>query len=333
MEELANNYRQLLAVFLVFFVIAGVTYHVPPVLFPALMHDFGVTQYHVSWLGAAFQLVKGTATLPGGFAVDRYGAVACLRWGSLGLLLTSLCYPFAPTLWLLGALQGVNGLLYCLCGLGPIIVFATSWFERQRALAIGILITAFSLSGVVLPPIVAVLVTRVGWRWASALCPLLLIVLALPLTFAVLCDGPLLWRDWLNPVAQGSPDGTLQSVPDTPASPSPTGFDNAWAASGRELTELPPASDPSGSATAMPQSFAHSLRFAAVWHIAFLSMYPLYVITALMNTLVVFLNTDAGLPLELCGSYSSTVFLGSVVGKLLVFGPPTSTHPTCHCIS
>ncbi|CAK0896291.1 unnamed protein product [Prorocentrum cordatum] len=156
-----------------------------------LAAEFGATEYGISWLPALFQLSKGLLTLPGGYAAHRFGAVRCLRLGAVVVTAASLCYPFAQGLRLLGALHAVYGAAYDFCGIATFIVFTTSWFERHRALAIGILVTAFSIAGAVFPPVVALVAARHGWRAAAALCPVAMVAVVVPLVFGVLGDGPL----------------------------------------------------------------------------------------------------------------------------------------------
>ena len=220
--ELVLHWKQLTSIWIVFFVIAGVSYHAPPVMMPAIMDEFHTDQYHVSWIPAVFQLMKGIFTVPGGFALDIFGCTRCLRAGSLVVLVCSALYPMAPSLWWLASLQGVYGVAYNLSGIaasrwhfgkgfwslcgsysgntfkGPktttqaCIVFLTSWFEQQRALAIAILTTAFSMAGVCFPPLIGSLIQHHGWRMASCVGPVLMVFLVLPLAFLALRDGTLL---------------------------------------------------------------------------------------------------------------------------------------------
>merc|ERR1719414_530259 len=46
-------------------------------------------------------------------------------------------------------------------------------------------------------------------------------------------------------------------------------------------------------------SFKQSLRLGAVWHLAFLSLYLLYIVIAFINNLILYLKDDAGLSLQL----------------------------------
>lgn len=151
-SELLRYWKQVLAAWLVFFVTAGMTYQAPPIMLDAIRRDFEVDHYRIAYLGAIFQLCKGIFTMPGGFALHHYGCRSCFRAGALIILISSALYPLAPSLWWLAILHGIYGAAYDLIGVGPIIVFATTWFEGETALAISILVTAFSFPGFVFRP-------------------------------------------------------------------------------------------------------------------------------------------------------------------------------------
>eukprot|EP00438_Fugacium_kawagutii_P018095 Skav224624 [mRNA] locus=scaffold2059:194556:201611:- [translate_table: standard] len=65
-------------------------------------------------------------------------------------------------------------------------------------------------------------------------------------------------------------------------------------------------------------TFWRSLRLGAVWHLAFISLYQLYIIIALINTLTLYLKREIHMDLELSALYTSIVFQVSIVGKLLM---------------
>ena len=85
-SELLRYWKQVLAAWIVFFVTAGMTYQAPPIMLDAIRKEFGVDHYHISFLGAIFQLCKGIFTMPGGFALHHYGCRSCFRAGSLVIL-------------------------------------------------------------------------------------------------------------------------------------------------------------------------------------------------------------------------------------------------------
>ena len=126
--------------------------------------------------------------------MDSLGCSTCLRAGAISLMFFSALYSVAPTLWCLACLHGIYGLCYDLSSIATGTVFLTSWFEEQRALAISIMATAFSMAGVCFPPVIGALIHQNGWRVACLLGPFLTAVLAVPLACFVLRDGPLLRR-------------------------------------------------------------------------------------------------------------------------------------------
>ena len=50
------------------------------------------------------------------------------------LRISSVLYPFSPSLWCLAILHGIYGAAYDLIGVGPIIVFATHLGRLKEAL-------------------------------------------------------------------------------------------------------------------------------------------------------------------------------------------------------
>eukprot|EP00913_Durusdinium_trenchii_P004790 g4450.t1 len=158
--------------------------------------------------------------MPGGYALYRYGCRTCLRAGAVVILISSVLYPLAPSLW-----------------------------------------------------------------QASLMCPILTALIVVPICFGVLHDGPL---------AQRPTDRPFSSVED-------------------EDTD-----STAGRGTARRLDFWRSLRLGAVWHLAFMSLYQLYIIIALINTLTLCLKMDVHMDLQVSAMYSSIVFVTSIAGKLFM---------------
>lgn len=66
----------------------------------------------------------------------------------------------------------------------------SSWFERARGLALGLILTGSGLCSAVVPPVVAHVMEEHGWRWGYGALAILVLA-ATPLTLA-LREGPLL---------------------------------------------------------------------------------------------------------------------------------------------
>ena len=140
---------QLAKSWLFFLITAGATYSAPPLLFPLVKAEFGLSASQVALLPTVFLVAKGVFALPAGEAMHRYGAARCIRWGALLLAVVTAAYPCATSAWVLVLLHVGFGAAYCFCGLAALVVHCSSCFpEHRKGVAIGTLITAFSASGV-----------------------------------------------------------------------------------------------------------------------------------------------------------------------------------------
>ena len=181
---------QLAIAWVLFFLSAGVTYAVPPVMLKPIMDELGISQAQVSLLPAAFLLTKGVCALPAGEALHRHGPHRCILLGTAALVLATAAYTQASRYWHFVALHACFGVCYsvgslaanlCLCNL---ICPSTA-----KASAIGIVVTAFSVAGVAWPPLLAHLTEQRGWRTAYAVCPASLLGVGLPLALLLLRLG------------------------------------------------------------------------------------------------------------------------------------------------
>lgn len=62
------------------------------VMYAAIIKEFHTNDYGVAWLGAIFQLCKGIFTIPGGFALHRFGCRTCFRAGAVLILCLGLLF-------------------------------------------------------------------------------------------------------------------------------------------------------------------------------------------------------------------------------------------------
>ncbi|MDP7042101.1 MAG: MFS transporter, partial [Gammaproteobacteria bacterium] len=164
-----------------YFFTNGMTIFVPPNLFPRLMEEFSLNAGEISrsmsitFLGSAFM-----APLVG-MLIDRYGVLRVIRIGLVVLGICFACYPFATSLDQIYVLHGFFALGLVLCGLMPNVVLLSQWFVRYRGAVIGLLSSASSLAGGVLPLAIAPLVLNpeYGWRWGYGSLAVAFIVFAL----------------------------------------------------------------------------------------------------------------------------------------------------------
>ncbi len=136
------------------------------VFLPALADHFG-------WSRGAISVALSISLLLGGLAGFAVGAIAD-RHGPRGILLLTVAiagggYALASTtgaLWHLYVFVGVMGGL----GTSGFYIIAsttvTRWFDRDRGLALALVLVGFNVSFVTAGPAAAWLIERVGWRGA-----------------------------------------------------------------------------------------------------------------------------------------------------------------------
>jgi MFS family permease len=113
----------------------------------------------LAWLGA------GTGAMAFGWVAERVGIRATVIFGAFmigaGLVLASHGGPWELLIGhglLLGALGGgaVNV---------PLIIYISRWFDRRRGTAIALVSSGQYIAGALWPPIIALGITTIGWRF------------------------------------------------------------------------------------------------------------------------------------------------------------------------
>lgn len=99
-----------------------------------------------------------------GRAVDRFGPRPVLLTGAAvmgtGLLLTSRVDSIEVGYVTYGIGVGVG----VACGYVPMVAVVGGWFERRRSAALGLAVAGIGLGTVVVAPLAAALIDRLGWR-------------------------------------------------------------------------------------------------------------------------------------------------------------------------
>jgi MFS family permease len=104
-----------------------------------------------------------------GRAVDRFGPRPVLLLGAValagGLLLTSA----AQQLWVGYLSYGLGVGVAVACGYVPMVAVVGAWFDRQRALAVGVAVAGIGVGTLAGAPLAAALIAEHGWRRAHVL--------------------------------------------------------------------------------------------------------------------------------------------------------------------
>jgi len=137
-------------------------------------------------------IMFATASICGlgaGWLADKVGVKPMVLVGLALLAAGNFLYGSIQSLTQIYWIQASFGLVLALCGLMINVYLISSWFEKGRGLAIGIVLAGSSLGNVFFPKLNTALIGMADWRQAFewiALVPLLL----LPIAFFLIRNGP-----------------------------------------------------------------------------------------------------------------------------------------------
>ena len=167
-----------------------------PPLFLVWRDEFGASYAE---LGLTVALMSGTTALlqtPVGFAVDRYGARPFLVGGTLIMALSISAMAFAPGVWALWLLAILSGIGNSVIHPADYAILAGSIRQDRMGRAFAMHTFTGNLGFALAPPIIALLMTVMGWREALLLVGLL----GVPVVGAILLQSRVL-KDQAKPKA------------------------------------------------------------------------------------------------------------------------------------
>src|SRR5690349_16172812 len=101
-----------------------------------------------------------------GRAVDRFGPRPVLLVGAAALAAGLLVTSAAQALWVGYLAYGLGVGIAVACGYVPMVAVVSAWFDRRRALAVGIAVAGIGVGTLAGAPLAALLIAEHGWRWA-----------------------------------------------------------------------------------------------------------------------------------------------------------------------
>jgi len=155
------------------------------IVLPTIEAEFAVARGGASLPYAATMIGFAVGGLFMGWAVDRFGILRPLAFGSLMLAIGYVAISFVGAYWQFVVIQAVMiGMLGSAVTFGPLIADVTHWFLKRRGIATAIVASGSYLAGTVWPPLLNHVTQTHGWREAHlvmgliclAILPLLLLL-------------------------------------------------------------------------------------------------------------------------------------------------------------
>jgi MFS family permease len=160
------------------------------VFFKPILGHFGWTRAAVSLGMSILQGIAGLVGIMMGTLVDRYGARMIIASSALVGGLSYLLMSQVGSLWQLYLYFGIMGGICIAGGWVPINATVSRRFAEKRILALGITTSGITIGGMIMPPLVAQLVTVQGWRYAYVVLAIIVWTTAIPAIMLLRKNSP-----------------------------------------------------------------------------------------------------------------------------------------------
>ena len=153
-------------------------------VFKPLSEDLGLGRAATSIAAGIGSVMGGLAGPLGGWANDRYGPRRVMLIGMMVLVIGFISMFFINSLisflFVWGVIVGLGTTL------GPAIMTdraIVNWFVKKSGMAVNIKFAIQALSGILLLPLIAFLVTNHGWRVTYIIAGIIVMIVTIPLTW------------------------------------------------------------------------------------------------------------------------------------------------------
>jgi len=172
--------------FLALFAIVGIALYGLPLYYDFMVKEFGWSRTTVTSGNALSKLLIGPLFgFLAGWVIDRFGPRRLMMVGILMAGGALIGLGAVTALWMFYFFYVFNALGYVCGGPLPNQVLLSRWFDKARGKAMGFAYLGIGVGGAIVPLLAHRLTQQFGWRLSLQLLGVLIVVLALPLAWAV----------------------------------------------------------------------------------------------------------------------------------------------------
>jgi len=169
------------------------------VALPAVQAEFGVARSAASLPYTLTMICFGFGGILMGRLSDRFGIIAPLAGGAVGLGLGYAVASQATSLWQFALAQGLLVGVASSVAFAPLLADTSLWFTRRRGIAVAIIASGSYLAGTVWPPVVQHFIQSQGWRRTYLGIAVFCVATMLPLTLMLRRRSPLIAAPAMTP--------------------------------------------------------------------------------------------------------------------------------------
>ena len=208
------------AVFVITTTTSGLAFYNLSILLAAFVAERGFPVALASSATATFFIAAGIGGVIAGRLIERIDARIVIATSAVVGALALASLSLLRETWQLFLFHVVFGLAHGASGLVPVTTLVARWFNARRALAFSIASTGLSFGGILVAPVVALSIERMGLSGAAPYMGLAFFLGIVPVTILVLRP---------NPAAMGlAPDGATAAQLARSAPQPAVSYAEAW---------------------------------------------------------------------------------------------------------
>ena len=270
---------------LILFFVNGVYLYSFGTFLPSIRNEFGRGTGDISLAMGILMIVCNLVAPLAGFFIGRFGVRMAVVVGNIFGVAALIALSFHTMLWQFNVSYGVMGLAAGFSGILTTSTICSNWFRKRVPLALGIVVTAGGVGGMVLAPLIMNTILNSGWRTTYRYLGILMAVVAVV--------GIVLIRNKPEDLGQ-LPDGIEPAANDEDVSHSPAG---------------------SSEMTMVDFTLGETLKTPTFWLITFYGSTTIYLTSMITAHQVAFL-TSLGVGAEVSAMTLGIISLMSAVGTL-----------------
>jgi len=293
-KNIFYGWRVVAAGTFLYFLGIGAVFYGFSAFFNPMVAEFGWSRAVTSGAYALSRLEGGIEGPIIGPLIDKFGARKLIF---IGVALTGVGFMILATVNSALGLYLIFGLLISMgfeTGFFHATTTATAnWFVRRRSRALSFITTGGGLGGAAIVPFLALLITQLGWRWASIIMGVLILLLGIPAAFVIRSrpEDKGLLPDGDSAVQTKTVEGTMETI----------------------NVEVPQRR---GAGTEIDFTVREALRTRAFWTYAVAMIFRASILSAIVVHQIPHL-VDVGITYQAAAGCLGSMILMSIPGRLL----------------
>ena len=159
----SRGWAMVAASFVATFTVFGIAYSFGA-FFKSMAHEFGAGPSATSAVFSITACLWSILGWPAGHFADKFGARPIIVLGAIAMGVGLVMTSFINHLWVGYFTYGIGVGAGIACGYVPTIAVVGGWFLKRRNTALGIAVAGIGCGTLVVAPISAALIERIGWR-------------------------------------------------------------------------------------------------------------------------------------------------------------------------